>query len=81
MTLTFKDWQEAETELGQAYLRLRHIIGHGAFNTPHAPTPEQVWETTEQALLALVKERDSARTAYHHLRRKMEDAIEGDEGP
>lgn len=35
--------------LHKAYLRLRGLIP-GAFDTPHAPTPEQVWETTENAL-------------------------------
>jgi len=36
-------------KLSQAYLRLRSLIP-GAFDTPHAPSPEQVWDVTERAL-------------------------------
>jgi hypothetical protein len=43
------DWKEAAQELSAAYLRLRAFIP-GAFDTPHAPTREQVWDTTEAAL-------------------------------
>jgi len=43
-----KQRREAEHALGAAYLRLRHIIP-GALDTPHAPTREQVWDTTERA--------------------------------
>lgn len=43
------DWQKAERELSQAYLRLRGMIP-GALDTPPAPTGPQVWETTENAL-------------------------------
>ncbi len=42
----------AERSLSDAYVRLRAMIP-GAFDTPHAPSPEQVWETTETALAAL----------------------------
>jgi hypothetical protein len=38
--------QKAEKETGEAYLRLRGILG--AFRTPHAPTCEQVWAHTEE---------------------------------
>jgi hypothetical protein len=37
--------QKAEKETGEAYLRLREILG--AFRTPHGPTCEQVWAHTE----------------------------------
>jgi hypothetical protein len=37
--------QKAERETGEAYLRLRGILG--AFRTPHGPTCEQVWAHTE----------------------------------
>lgn len=37
--------------LGKAYLRLRELIGPDAFDTPHAPSPEQVWKVTEDALI------------------------------
>lgn len=38
-----------EHALGAAYLRLRELIP-GAFDTPHAPTAEQVWSHTEERL-------------------------------
>jgi hypothetical protein len=41
--------REHTRALGDAYLRLRVLIP-GALDTPHAPTEEQVWETTERAL-------------------------------
>lgn len=44
-----KMWSSAEAELSKAYLRLRAIIP-GAFDTPHAPSREQVWQVTEDAL-------------------------------
>jgi uncharacterized coiled-coil protein SlyX len=40
---------KAVNDLSAAYIRLRDRIP-GAFDTPHAPTPEQVWSTTEAAL-------------------------------
>ena len=39
--------------MSDAYLRLRAMIP-GAYDTPHAPTPEQVWATTEAALRRLL---------------------------
>lgn len=42
-----------DKELSNAYVRLRTLIP-GALDTPYAPTPEQVWETTERALKNLV---------------------------
>jgi hypothetical protein len=42
-------WKTAETELSNAYLRLRAMIP-GAFDTPHAPTQQKVWSVTEEAL-------------------------------
>lgn len=53
--------QQRELKLSDAYLRLREMIP-GAFNTPHAPSPEQVWETTEGALRALL---ESAEQGAH----------------
>ena len=43
-------WRTAERQLSAAYLRLRLIIP-GALMTPTAPTPQQVWDTTELALI------------------------------
>jgi hypothetical protein len=42
-------WKNAERGLSASYVRLRHLIP-GALETPTAPTPEQVWDTTERAL-------------------------------
>lgn len=50
--------------LSDAYVRLRALIP-GAFKTPHAPTPEQVWETTENALRALLAERNALYIHQH----------------
>lgn len=47
-----KKWQESERKLSAAYVRLRVLIP-GALDTPHAPTSEQVWETTERALVGM----------------------------
>lgn len=41
-------------ELHKAYLRIRKMLGNGAFKTPHAPTPEQVYLVTEDALQDLI---------------------------
>lgn len=46
-------WKISGQKLSDAYLRLRAMIP-GAFDTPFAPTPEQVWRTTEDALSKLV---------------------------
>ncbi len=48
-----QEFQEAESKLSAAYLRLRALIP-GAFNTPLGSTGEQVWETTENALKAIL---------------------------
>lgn len=56
------DSQRKDTrKLSDAYVRLRSIIGRTAFDTPHGPTAEQVWHTTETALADLVLELYRAR--------------------
>jgi hypothetical protein len=42
-------WRKAERDVSEAYVRLRAMIP-GALNTPHAPSGEQVWKITEEAL-------------------------------
>lgn len=49
-----QDVLDAEHKLSEAYVRLRRLIP-GALDTPYAPTPEQVYFTTEQALEKLLK--------------------------
>jgi hypothetical protein len=44
-------FRKAERSLSEAYVRLRALIP-GAFDTPYAPEPEQIWEITENALKA-----------------------------
>lgn len=73
--LGLKEWQEAETDLGRAYLRLRSIIGRRAFDTPFGPSPEQVWETTEKALMELIAERDALIKERDRLRRDIITAL------
>ena len=46
---------------GEAYLRLRRLIGQRAFDTPYGPTAEQVWTTTEIALAKLIAESERMR--------------------
>ncbi len=62
---------DAERKLSDAYVRLRAILkDYGAFNTPHAPTGPQIWETTETAAKAVVARAEAAereRDANHHL--------------
>lgn len=53
--------RQREHALSDAYLRLRRLIGQRAFDTPHGPTGEQVWEVTETALRELVAEVDRQR--------------------
>lgn len=45
----FEEVEKQLIHLSHAYLRLRNLIP-GAFDTPYAPSSEQVWETTECAL-------------------------------
>lgn len=61
--------RQREQALSEAYLRLRRLIGRRAFDTPHGPTAEQVWTTTEIALAALVAE-------INRMRPVVEAAIE-----
>lgn len=49
-----QEWKDAERKVSEAYVRLRSMIP-GALKTPHAPTTEQVWETTERSLAELLK--------------------------
>lgn len=41
-----------------AYVRVRTLVD--AFQTPHAPTPEQVYEHTESRIKALIAIKDAA---------------------
>lgn len=57
------DNQRKDTrKLSDAYVRLRSIIGRAAFDTPHGPTGEQIWYTTETALADIVLELHRARS-------------------
>jgi hypothetical protein len=44
----------ALAQISDSYLSIRQMIP-GAFNTPRAPTPAQVYETTEQALQSFIE--------------------------
>lgn len=51
-----KDAEALETTnqgMHESYLRIRALVPD-SFKTPHAPTNEQVWATTEAAIQALV---------------------------
>jgi hypothetical protein len=45
----YRELEIIHTQLHHAYLRLRDLIP-GAYDTPYAPTPQQVWEHTERSL-------------------------------
>lgn len=77
-------------QLSDAYLRLRAKLQ--AWDTPHAPSPEQVWAHTEAKLDALMAERDRlladlevVRQWGHRLRSQMsslaDQAFRMAEGP
>jgi hypothetical protein len=61
--------RERERALSAAYLRLRQLIGQRAFDTPPAPTAEQVWAVTENALIELT-------TQLNQMRPVVDAAIE-----
>jgi hypothetical protein len=66
--------REREQALSAAYLRLRQLIGRKAFDTPYGPTGEQVWITTEAALVELVAEINTLRLhAYEAAKREGGD--------
>jgi len=61
--LELEKWKTANQALGRAYLRLRALIP-GAYDTPHAPSSDEVWQVTENALknlLARLEIRENAR--------------------
>lgn len=67
MIIGLKEYQSTGGDsLHLAYLRLRTMIP-GAFNTPDAPTPEQVWETTEAALKQYIAAHDEITKRYYDL--------------
>jgi len=52
----------AKHKLSDAYLRLREILG--AWDTPKAPTSEQVWKHTEDKAYALVAHVNELREGF-----------------
>ena len=56
----------AEHKLSEAYLRLRSKLN--AFDTPKAPTAEQVWKHTEDKLDQVLQERDALKEELQQLR-------------
>ena len=52
------EFQKAEKELSDAYLRLRDILR--ALDTSHAPTPEEVWAHTETKAQKVMKVLEAA---------------------
>lgn len=52
----FRELQSANEKLHRAYLRIRELIGKEAFDTPFAPSAEQIYETTEAALKKRLKD-------------------------
>lgn len=84
MTIGLKEYQEALSiaatthGLHEAYLRLRSLIP-GAFETPHAPTAEQVWTTTEDALKSYIAQYKALAEKHERLRDRLRQALEEEE--
>jgi hypothetical protein len=57
------EFQIAEKNTSDAYLRLREILG--SFDTPYAPSPELVWTHTEMKARQAV-EQQAMITAFRH---------------
>lgn len=66
------DWRTAEGKLSDAYLRLRVILK--AFDTPTAPSGEQVWKHTEDKARELVSELSAHAAIIEGLKRQLENA-------
>lgn len=60
----------SEHKLSDAYIRLRTKLA--AFDTPEAPTPEQVYTNTEAKLDALIKQRDELLAALEQFVEEFE---------
>lgn len=75
-----KEFRVSEQRLSMAYVRLRALIP-GAFDTPHAPTAEEVWEITEQALIRYKERLEEERNdAVAKVKYFAENFIEGEDG-
>ena len=60
---------EAEHQLSDAYLRIRKLLN--AYDTPHAPTAEQVWAHTEAKLSKAMLVVEAARSVVNVTKNKM----------
>ena len=56
-----EDFRAAERLISEAYVRLRRMIP-GALDTPHAPTSEMIFKTTEEALQKVLDLNEKFRT-------------------
>lgn len=73
--LTLADWQRAENDLSRAYLKLRAMIP-GAFDTPHTPSGEVVWATTEAALMAFIAEHKALVERHARVMDRLRQLVE-----
>lgn len=55
----------SEKKLSEAYLRIRELVG--AWETPTAPTPEQIYSLTESKIIALKEENEMLRREIARL--------------
>ncbi len=69
-----REVEEGDRRLHDAYLRLRGMIP-GAFDTPHAPSGEQVWATTEAALLKMLEKLAQAEQCVAALEAALKKII------
>ena len=62
--------RSSEKMVSDAYLRIRKLLN--AWDTPHAPSAQQVYEVTEGKLRALIQERDALRERISMLIEALE---------
>lgn len=62
-------FKASEKKVSDAYLRIRELVN--AFDTPHAPSPEQVYDLTESKVLALKQTNKELLEALKWLDRWM----------
>ena len=70
----YDEIRAAARKLSDAYLRIREKLD--AFDTPRAPTAEQVWEHTEAKLDELISERETLREDLKTAIQWIDDGVD-----
>jgi hypothetical protein len=69
-----KELLKSERDLSNAYIRLRTILN--AFDTPHAPSAEQVWEHTEKVANELKAKLSELEREVERLKRIIPERLQ-----